>query len=54
MLYVVMKATNEILWRDDAWDMECENKADDFITAKGPIPVKEEITFMGDKVIWVK
>ena len=54
MLYVVMKATNEILWRDDAWDAECVNKAEDFMTQEGLLCIKEETTFNGDLVLWVR
>ena len=54
MLYIVKEETNAILWRDDAWDSECFNKARDFMTCKELIFVKKEITFNGDMVIWVK
>ncbi len=54
MLYVAMKDTKKIIWRDDAFDCECMNKASDFITSKGLVAVGREVTFSGDMVIWVK
>ena len=54
MLYIVKESTKAILWRDDAWDFECVNKAKDFITYKGLVVVKDETTFSGDRVLWVK
>ena len=54
MLYIVKESTKAILWRDDAFDCECMNKAKDFMTCKGLLFVKKEITFSGDMVIWVK
>ena len=54
MLYVVRESDKKILWRDDAWDAECVNKANDFITYKGYFKVRREVTFNGDMVIYVK
>ena len=54
MLYIVKEDTNEILWRCDAWDAECENKAEDWMTYNCYYVRREEITFNGDKVLWVK
>lgn len=51
MLYVVDER-GKILWRDDAWDCECMNKAKDFITYESRIVVKNETTFGGDMVLW--
>ena len=54
MLYVVRESDKKILWKDDAWDCECMNKANDFITYKGYFKVRREVTFNGDMVIYVK
>ena len=51
MLYVVDERGNT-LWRDDAWDAECLNKANDFITNESRMIVKKETTFGGDMVLW--
>ena len=51
MLYVVDERGN-VLWSDDAWDDECMNKAEDFITAESRYVVKDEVTLMGDMLLW--
>lgn len=53
MLFVVKEGSQEILFRIDAWDSDCEKKARGFIRNGGWVPVKDEITAMGDRVIWV-
>ena len=51
MLYVVDERGNK-LWEDDAWDFECKNKAEDFITSESRMIVKEEITLSGNMILW--
>ena len=51
MLYVVDER-GKILWRDDAFDLECMNKAEDFITYESRMIVKKETTLEGNMVLW--
>lgn len=60
MLYVAYNRTDsevfqrgEILFRVDAWQSDCEEQANKFIRDGYWVPVKREITFNGDMVIWV-
>lgn len=53
MIYVV-NADEKILFRVDAWYIDSEVKANAWIRENGYTPIREEITFMGDKVIWVE
>ncbi len=53
MLYVVEKETDKILFRVDAWDIDCERKARSYIKENGLVLLDSEITFMGDMVMWV-
>ena len=54
MLYVVNRDTDLILGRWDAWYIDCEKEASELIAKSGLEVIDTEITFMGDKVIWVK
>lgn len=53
MLYVVKNGTNEILLKIDAWDIDCELKAVNFLKKNGLTCTKDEITMMGDRIVWV-
>ena len=54
MLYVVKRdEIGTILARWDAWDIDCADKALAFIIAHDLEVLEDEITFMGDRVIWV-
>ena len=55
MLYVVLNDEDlTILARWDAWYIHCEEEAMDYIEAHGLEILKSEITFMGDKLIYVE
>lgn len=54
MCYVVLEATKEILFRIDAWELHSVDKAIGWAEANGYKIVKDEITLMGDMVLWVK
>ncbi len=54
MLLVVREDTREILGKWDAWWIDCEEQADKLIADGNWTVVKEEITFMGNKVVWVR
>lgn len=54
MLYVVMNdETKLILGRWDGWYIHARDEAYELIESKNLQIVKEEVTFMGDLVIWV-
>ena len=54
MLYIVKKdEKGTILARWDAWYINCEEEAIEFIRENNLMVIKDEITFMGDRVIWV-
>ena len=54
MIMVVRMKDNKILSRYEAWEINSYKNAIDDIKGNGYEYVKEEITFMGDMVIWVK
>ncbi len=54
MVFVVNKADNKILNRIDAWIDGAVQEMRDWCKKKGWIIVDDEITFMGDMVIWVE
>ena len=54
MIYVVLRATNEILNRCDAWEMNGETRMHRWARNEGWVPVDIEITSMGDMIIWVE
>lgn len=54
MLYVVFKRCGKILFRCDAWDRDCEEKARAFIREKKLRVLEDKITMMGDRVVWVE
>lgn len=55
MLYIVRKdVQGTILARWDAWYIHCNEEAQEFIEANNLEVLEDEITFMGDRVIWVK
>lgn len=54
MIYVVMKETGEILFEIDAWYVNAEEKVSAWMAENGYTLVNEEITLMGNKVVWVK
>lgn len=53
MLYVVNRESNEILFRVDAWQRDCMERAQEFIYQSDLTFEKQEITLMGDMVLWV-
>ena len=54
MLYVVKRdEIGTILARWDAWYIHCTEEAEQFIKDNGLEVLDDEITFMGDRVIWV-
>lgn len=54
MLYVVDKDTELILGKWDAWYKDCMKEAGELIERENLIVLKDEITIMGDMVIWVE
>ena len=54
MVYVVNKATNEILFKIDAWVGGADGIASEWAFNHGYTCIGDEITMMGDMVIWVK
>ena len=53
MLFVAKVSTKEILFRVDAWDIDCEAKAVEFLRANKLNCVKDEITMSGNRILWV-
>lgn len=53
MLFIVKRETNEILFRVDAWISDCIDRAAKFIAENGLEYQEQEITMMGDMVMWV-
>ena len=54
MVYVVKKATGEILNRCDAWERDADLKMEAWARDKGLKILGAEITTMGDMVIWTE
>ena len=54
MCYVVLESTKEILFRIDAWEIRSVDKAIEWAETNGYEIVRDEITLMGDMVLWVK
>jgi len=57
MIFVVDKnadLNNNIVFRIDAWQMNASTIVAEWIADNGYEFICEEITFMGDKVVWVK
>ena len=53
MLYIVNKETDMILNRWDGWYIHAEDEAGAFIRENGLTVLKDEITLMGDRIVWV-
>ncbi len=53
MIIIVRKSDNKILSRYEAWERNAYNNAIDDIKGNGYAYISEEITMMGDMVIWV-
>lgn len=54
MLKVVSMDSKMILFTVDAWEADCIDKACRWIAENGYEFVSNEITFMGDMVVWVR
>lgn len=54
MIYVVRENDHMILNRYEAWASGAYEKALEDIGTSGYRYIREEITFMGDMVIWVR
>ena len=54
MVYVVNENTKEVLFKIDAWVGGAEGIASEWAYNKGYTCIREEITMMGDMVIWVR
>lgn len=54
MIKIVRMSDNKILSTYDAWVLNSYASALDDIRGNGYCYVDEEITFMGDMIIWVK
>lgn len=54
MIIIVRKSDNKILSKYEAWERNSYENAIHDIGANGYTYISEEITFMGDMVIWVK
>lgn len=54
MIIVARISDRKILSRYEAWDTNAYDNAIDDIRGNGYAYVKEEITMMGDMIIWVE
>ena len=54
MIYVVNKETNMVLAKFEAWTEDAMDKAARYVAKAGVEYLDQEITFMGDMVIWVR
>ena len=54
MILIVRMSDNKILSRYEAWAQDAYETAIGDVRRNGYEYIKEEITFMGDMVIWVK
>lgn len=54
MIKVVRTSDNKILTTYDAWAENAYNHALDYIWCNGYEYIREQITMMGDMIIWVK
>ena len=54
MVYVVEESSKQILFREDAWAYHAVEAAYTYVAMSGLETINEEITPMGDMVIWVK
>lgn len=54
MLLVVRKSDGFIIERLEAWLIDAEERAYKAIAENGYKAIEEEITFLGDKIIWVE
>lgn len=53
MVMVVREKTNEILYRGEAWEIGSVDKAINWAVENGYTPFKDEITAMGNMIIYV-
>lgn len=53
MIIIVRKSDNKILSRYEAWETNSYDNAIDDIVKNNYVYLSEEITMMGDMVIWV-
>lgn len=53
MLYIVEKATNKIIERFEAWRPDLNEAVNGYCIAYGYKPLNQEITAMGDMIVWV-
>ena len=54
MIYVVVRNSNEIINRCDAWENGGEERMRREAHEAGWVPMESEITMMGDMIIWVE
>lgn len=54
MIFLVVKETNKILGRFDAWAENSVEDAIEYAKEKGYTPFADEVTFNGDMIIWCK
>lgn len=54
MVYVVNRKTNEILNRCDAWELGAVSKMTRWARGAGYSTVTQQITSIGDMVLWVE
>lgn len=54
MCYVVRESDELILYRIDAWAMDSYGKALKWAKVNGHEVLRDEITLLGDMIIWVK
>lgn len=54
MIIIVRKSDNRILSRYEAWELNAYENAVHDVETNGYTYISEEITMMGDMVIWVK
>ena len=54
MLLIARKEDGKILAKWDAWDVNCEDNASQYITENSLNVVDDEITFSGNRILWVE
>lgn len=54
MILVVLRETNEIKFKVDAWEQDCEEKARAYIREKGYVCTGREITLSGNMILWIE
>lgn len=54
MVMVVRASDERVLYRGEAWELNSIEKALSWATSNGYEPYEDELTIMGNMIIWVK